>query len=168
MGKKGDLLRAAKKQSAHYTFTGAELEAHDAAVRAAYRKDLVGRLKEEARIASAEYEEDVKQRIRDHWDGIAREFYTPDEQENTNNMISYLLAISSRVLIEKFHWKPAPKDYYDRRNRTVQFAEAVVAELERVTQSENMDIRAYSEETYELYGVKYRNAEVEDGDADDS
>lgn len=67
-----------------------------------------------------------------------------------------LLSLSSRVLIEKFHWKPIPEDgIFDGRNKTAQFAKYMSEELNEITEDENADIRRYCEETYEKYGIKY-------------
>ena len=156
MGKKGAALRAAKKQSATYTFTGAQLEEHDRQVREAYREDLRPRMMEAAKAAAKQYEAETVARINAEWDARAKEFNTEDANENFINLLSYLLAVSSRVLIEKFHWKPIPKDgNYDRRNRTMRYAECLVNEIQRIAGDEKLDIRKYNEETYQLYGVKY-------------
>ena len=78
-------------------------------------------------------------------------------------ILALLLAVSCRVLIEKFHWKPIPKDgNYDRRNRTVQFCDCLVDEIQSITEDETKDIRRYCEEVRDEYGVefKYSRAEV--------
>lgn len=158
MGKTGKLIRKNKKQTSKYTFTGEQLEERDKAVIAEYRKTLDARMMESARNAARIYENEAEEHIQDYWDSIEKEFNTGDRQEDYNNLLSYLLSISSRVLIERFHWKPIPKDgNYDGRNRTYRFAQYVMQELAAISEDDEMDVRRYSAETFEKYGVKYVN-----------
>ena len=42
-----------------------------------------------------------------------------------------------------------------RRSRLLQFSEAVVKEVNRTFENDNVDIRAIGEEVYEKYGVRF-------------
>lgn len=161
MGKKGDLLRALKAQQKTYTFTHEQLQEHD---RVVIRDALVKAEKELMKKAQAEYDaknEELQKFIADEWETREKIFMENHPNENVISLMSLLLATSCRVLIEHFHWKPIPKDgLYDRRNRTMRFADYVVDELDKITQDENADIRKYCAETYDLYGVKFEVREV--------
>ena len=161
MGKKGDPLRAMKAQQKTYTFTHEQLQEHD---RVVIRDALVKAEKELMKKAQAEYDaknEELQKFIADEWETREKIFMENHPNENVISLMSLLLATSCRVLIEHFHWKPIPKDgIYDRRNRTMRFADYVVDELDKITQDENADIRRYCAETYDLYGVKFEVREV--------
>lgn len=149
MGKKGDLLRAMKAQQTTYTFTKAQLMEHDKKV----KHDILMRAKDDL---EAEARRQADAYVQREWGEREKLFVQNHPMDNVMTMMSLLLAVSSRVLIERFHWKPIPKDGdYDRRNRTVQFADYIVDELDKITRDVDADIRRYCEETYDLYGVKY-------------
>lgn len=161
MGKKGDMLRAMKAQQKTYIFTHEQLQEHD---RVVIRDALIKAEKELMKKAQAEYDaknEELQKFIADEWETREKIFMENHPNENVISLMSLLLATSCRVLIERFHWKPIPKDgLYDRRNRTMRFADYVVDELDKITQDENADIRKYCAETYDLYGVKFEVREV--------
>jgi len=161
MGKKGDLLRAMKAQQTTYTFTKAQLMEHD---RVVIRDALMKAEKELMKKAQAEYDaknEELQKFIADEWETREKIFMENHPNENVISLMSLLLATSCRVLIERFGWKPIPKDgIYDRRNRTMRFADCVVDEIGKITQDENADIRKYCAETYDLYGVKFEVTEA--------
>lgn len=149
MGKKGDLLRALKEQNTTYTFTKAQLMEHDKQV----KRDILLKAKEDL---EAEARRQADAYVQHEWSEREKLFVENHPMDNVMTMMSLLLAVSSRVLIERFHWKPIPKDgVYDRRNRTMRFADYIVDELDKITRDVDADIRRYCEETYDLYGVKY-------------
>ena len=110
MGKKGELLRLQKKQRATYTFTGEQLEAHDQAIVAARADKIKRDLMEQMEKEYAAREEHVKKVIEEEWKSREELFRGEDMADNFFLILSLLLATSCRVLIEKFHWKPIPKD----------------------------------------------------------
>lgn len=149
MGKKGDLLRAMKAQQTTYTFTKAQLMEHDKKV----KHDILLQAKDDLE-AEARRQADLY--VQTEWAEREKLFIENHPMDNVMTMMSLLLAVSSRVLIERFHWKPIPKDgVYDHRNRTMRFADYIVDELDKITRDVDADIRRYCEETYDLYGVKY-------------
>lgn len=163
MGKKGEMLRLQKKQRATYTFTGEQLEAHDQAIVAAradkIKRDLVEQMEKEY----AAREEHVKKVIEEEWKSREELFRGEDMADNFFLILSLLLATSCRVLIEKFHWKPIPKDgKYDRRNRTMRFSDYLIDEINSIVEDETKDIRRYCDEVYEEYGVKFIQQEVDE------
>ena len=149
------MLRAMKKQRATYTFTAEQLEEHDRQVRMA----AIERKKEDLKKYA-------KQVISD--DFAEREkIFSGDAVDVTMTVFSMLIAISCRVLVERFGWKPAPmrKDENnggDKRYKLTQFAYAVMEEVERLTADELLDIRKYAEEAYNVTGVKFVTEEVEE------
>ena len=155
MGKKGDLLRAMKKKRATYTFTAAQLEEHDRQVRMA----AIERKKEDLKKYA-------KQVISD--DFAEREkIFSGDAVDVTMTVFSMLIAISCRVLVERFGWKPAPMRKEegqggDRRYKLTQFAYYVMDEVDKLTADEFLDIRKYAEESYQLTGVKFEAEDIEE------
>ena len=156
MGKKGDLLRALKAVQKSYTFTHEQLKEHDRVVAIDALKRAEVELKKKV---DAEYEAknaEIQQFITDEWKSREEIFMESHPNDNVISIMGLLMATSSRVLIEKFGWKPIPKDgKYDRRNRTMRYADCLVDELQRIMNDENADIRRYCEETYDLYGIKF-------------
>ena len=158
MGKKGDALRAHRAANARYSFTGAELEARDKMLIDRFRESVMENAQKEldrqVKEIEAKHFEEMERFIADEWK--RREAMFSDKGERLNEILRLLLACSSRVLIEKFHWRPIPEDgNYDKRNRTYQFAEHLVEEVNEICCDETKDIRKYCDETYEKYGVKY-------------
>ena len=163
MGKKGELLRLQKKQRATYTFTGEQLEAHDQAIVAARADKIKRDLMEQMEKEYAAREEHVKKVIEEEWKSREELFRGEDMADNFFLILSLLLATSCRVLIEKFHWKPIPKDgKYDRRNRTMRFSDYLIDEINSIVEDETKDIRRYCDEVYEEYGVKFIQQEVDE------
>lgn len=156
MGKKGDALRALKAQSATYTFTRAQLEEHDRVILESYKERVREDCKRELDAQIAEHQKTIDKYINEEWKRREAIF---SEQDGTNlsELLSLLLCVSSRILIEKFHWKPIPKDgVCDLRNRTVKFSQYFANTINDICTDQNKDIRKYCEETYELYGIKYQ------------
>lgn len=155
MGKKGDLLRALKAQKT-YTFTHEQLKEHDRVVAIDALKRAEVELKKKVDAEYAAKNAEIQQFITDEWKSREEIFMESHPNDNVISIMGLLMATSSRVLIEKFGWKPIPKDgKYDRRNRTMRYADCLVDELQRIMNDENADIRRYCEETYDLYGVKF-------------
>lgn len=154
MGKKGAALRAERAASARYSFTGTELEARDKRLLDRYRNQI---MEDCTRKLEAQFEKNMKEvddHIAEEWK--KREAMFSDGGQRLNETLRLLLACSSRVLIEKFNWKPIPEDgNYDKRNRTYQFAKYLAEEVNDICNDDTKDIRRYCDETYEKYGVKY-------------
>lgn len=153
MGKKGDLLRAMKKQRATYTFTAEQLEEHDRQVRMAAIERKKDELKKYAhKVISEDFDERQK-------------LLSGDAADVTLNLFSMLISISCKVLVEHFGWKPAPmrKDETagDRRFKLTQFAYAVMDEVYKLTADELLDIRKYAEEAYQVTGVMFQTEDAE-------
>ena len=156
MGKKGDLLRALKAAQKSYTFTHEQLKEHDRVVAIDALKRAEVELKKKVDAEYAAKNAEIQQLITDEWKSREEIFMESHPNDNVISIMGLLMATSSRVLIEKFGWKPIPKDgKYDRRNRTMRYADCLVDELQRIMNDENADIRRYCEETYNLYGVKF-------------
>lgn len=154
MGKKGAALRAERAASARYSFTGAELEARDQRLLDRLRSQIMEECQKKLQEQFNENMKEVDEHIAEEWK--KREAMFNDKGERLSELLRLLLACSSRVLIEKFHWKPIPMDgNYDKRNRTYQFAEYLAAEINDICTDETKDIRRYCDETYEKYGVKF-------------
>ena len=158
MGKKGDILRAQRAATARYSFTGAELEARDRMIIDRFRKDVMEKcqaeLDRQVKEIESKHFDEMEAFVREEWK--KREAIFNDDGERLSEILRLLLATSSRVLIERFGWKPIPMDgNYDGRNRTHQFAKYLAEEVNAIACDETKDIRRYCDETYELYGVRY-------------
>ena len=154
MGKKGDALRAAKAQRATYTFTAAQLEAHDKEVRMRTLERKKDELKAYAReVLDRDFEERTK-------------LLTGDATDVTLNVFSMLISISCKVLVEHFGWKPIWR-HSTSRNRLSRFVLAVQQETEALLNDELLDIRKYAKEAYDITGVMLEvGEEEEDGETD--
>ena len=141
MGRKGDALRAAKKQQATYTFTAAQLAEHDR-----YVSDF----------AVQHRKEEINENVRKEWQRRADEFATPDLNENFMNAVAYMFAIPCRVLIEQFGWKPV-RYANCPQTRTEKLAIAMIEELNNISSNTKQDIRTYARETFDKYGLKFVN-----------
>lgn len=165
MGKNGELLRKLKAEKKTYTFTSAQLQEHDEFVirqkRDEIKRKLVAEMDEKYKAKEAELQE----AIRKEWADRESKFKGDDWSDNFFLMMSLLLSVSCRVLIEKFHWKPIPKDkYWNKTNRLARFGDAIIDEINGICNDEMKDIRWYVDETYELYGVKFMQTEDDDSD----
>lgn len=98
-------------------------------------------LKEYAEQAAAEYEQCTIEAIH-----VAT-------SEDVNDLLSYLLALSARVLVEHFGWKPVR--FNVRKTRLERFAECLIAEINRI-EDNGITLRDYVAETEQLYGVRFK------------
>ena len=160
MGKKGEALRAAKRQQTMYHFTREQLAAHDQFVREEFRercmKDVEEKVWQKMEPIFDEKKKELEKAILDDWDERKRLFASEVPENNFLEFICCMMSVSIRVLIEKFHWKPVPKDgFYDRRLAIVRFSDYVKTEIDMISADEMQDIRKYNEETFKLYGVKF-------------
>lgn len=155
MGKKGELLRQQKAQNVTYTFTRAQLEEHDKKILETYKERVREDCREQLRAQAAEYQKEIDRHIDEEWE---RREALIHEENGISELLSLLLCVSSRILIEDFGWKPIGK--VTRRNKTVKFAEKFAETITDICTDESKDIRAYCDETYELYGVTFRQVDM--------
>ena len=179
MGKSGDALRRAKQEKV-YTFTKAQLEARDQAL-IQNRKDLIleaakkdleeERIKKQRELDS--YIEDVRKDLEEErakkqqelssyieaeW-RQREELFGGSHRENMFLILSLLLAMPARILVEHFDFKPVPIGRRSRQTKIERFAEILAEEINRLMDDETKDIRRYCDETYELYGVRFNMQE---------
>ena len=155
MGKKGDLLRAQKAQRVTYTFTAEQLQEHDRQVRDAYKKQADQHMRKLWDEYDRKQREEFDAHIHELWNERMKEFNEGMPEDKITVMLSYLLSISARVLIEQFGWTPVEGHRYTRRNRIVRFSNAVVDEIMKITANKMIGIQEYTAETYRLYGVRF-------------
>ena len=155
MGKAGAALRAAKKETTVYTFTRAQLEARDESLKKEWREMFERESRRVVDRLMKERAAEMQKQIEEEWAKRAAEFNTGDREEDFFSLLQYMLAIPVRVLVERFGWQPAVNGS-DGRYRLVRFADYVIEELERVSGDDLLDIRKYSEETAERYGVQFK------------
>lgn len=102
MGKKGDLLRALKEQNTTYTFTKAQLMEHDKQV----RRDILLKAKEDL---EAEARRQADAYVQHEWAEREKLFIENHPMDNIVTIMSLLLAVSSRVLIEQVPLEAYPE-----------------------------------------------------------
>ena len=141
MGKKGDLLRAMKDQRTTRTFTEAQLKEHDRQVIMEYFKVTKPLVMKEAAEIDRKRDEDFEKHAHKVW------------EENAVALISYFLALSSRVLIEQFGWK-AP-NAHKKPVRVMRYGKAMMDEINNVPKTDKKTLVGYAEETKNLYGVEF-------------
>ena len=131
---------------------------------------MIDRNEELKKVLTAEFEEkwraketEINRKIDEEWERRAEALGGSDAAERMEKVLGLLLSVPARVLCEKFHWQPV-RDENDHRSKLLQFSEAVVAEVNRICEDEYADIRAYSQETYEKYGVKYELQEDDESE----
>ncbi len=133
MGRTGDLLRQKGKQSAKYTVTGEWLENHDRLVIEQYEKSRAEDRKRE--------EKENVQHVNNAW------------KENATAAMSFWLAVSVRILIEEFNWKP-PRYKNARQTRTERYSNTLIDKINEISEDPR-GFRKYAEETRELYGIEF-------------
>ena len=162
MGKKGDLLRAEKAGKTVYTFTRQQLEEHDRFLLDQKRDELKRKLTEEMEAKYTEREKEALKNIHKEWDEREAMFKSGSAEDGFMMMLSLLLAVSARILVEQFGWKPIPKGGYSDRRKLGRFSAAIVDTINDICSDENKDIRRFCDETYEKYGVRFVMKEDEE------
>lgn len=99
----------------------------------------------------------IMKEVREEWERREEMLSGKDDGEIVQNVLCLLLAVPVKVLCEKFKWKPYPLNQEENKNsRILKFSEAVIRETNEVFSDKNIDIRAYGEEVYRKYGIRYR------------
>ena len=101
-----------------------------------------------------EITKEIDEHIQEEWKQREQEMSGENEQERIEKVLALLMSVPARILCEQFGWTGLRSEN-DHRSRLYRFSEAVVAEVNRICGDENADIRAYRDETYEMYGIKY-------------
>lgn len=163
MGKKGDLLRAQKAQSTTYTFTAAQLQEHDDFIIKEHQDKFRAKMEAELKKRYEEKEAEIAEFVKKEWDSREAIFDKENFGVNFMTLISMLLAVTSRVLVEQFGWTPIPKDgYFTKRFKLARFGDAIVSEINAICMDSQGDIRKYCDEVYEKYGVKFISEEADE------
>lgn len=111
-----------------------------------------------------EVKDSIMKGVREEWERREEMLSGKDDGEIVQNVLCLLLAVPVKVLCEKFKWKPYPLNQEENKNsRILKFSEAVIRETNEVFADKNIDIRAYGEEVYRKYGIRYRIEEEDDG-----
>lgn len=160
MGKKGDALRAKKAKAIKYYWSDEDLEAHDKLLLETHEKEFREKMEALLKTRYEEKEAELAGFVKKEWDSREAIFDKDNFGVNFMTLISMLLAVSSRVLVEQFGWMPIPKDrYFTKRYKLARFGDAVVNEINAICTDTQGDIRKYCDEVYELYGVKFISEE---------
>ena len=134
--------RQQEKDKVHYQLTAEEIRQIE--------KKAVESKKEQIR-------DSIMKEVREEWERREEMLSGKDDGEIVQNVLCLLLAVPVKVLCEKFKWKPYPLNQEENKNsRILKFSEAVIRETNEVFSDKNIDIRAYGEEVYRKYGIRYR------------
>lgn len=158
MGKNGFLLRQKKAQNVKYTFTSEQLEAHDRLLLKNYRDKVANETKKQIK----DYEAQVMAKVDEEWKSREAMLNNTDEEEKFFLILQYLLSVSVRVLVEKFHWTPCPNNRTDNRYRLQKFADHMADEIANICSNELEDIRDYCDTTFKKYGIRFLMQSYED------
>ena len=161
MGKKGDLLRAQKKQTKTYVFTAEQLEEHDRQVKAAYKEYALERLADDIEKVRKEAEKVETENILKVWHRREREFKEGAPVEILANCLKYAFAISCNVMIRDFGWK-VRKSSAGRKANIERFAEALAREFNAVTDSDVDGVAEYADRVRKEFGIYF----LREGDRD--
>lgn len=146
MGKSGDLLQRMKREQ-KMTVTRGWMEDHDRTVREQAIRDRAKEMEAEAvKLARS----------------IISEWASEDSGElNVQEIIRYMLAVTIKVLVDKFHWQTVPpgRKPEDKRYNIVRYALFVDNELERLKNWGT--IKEYSEKVIAEYGIGFITEEIE-------
>ena len=145
MGKNGDRLRAEKDNRVVYHFSKAQLLEHDKMV---------------AQIAIEQRKKELRAVVDRNVDEVMREYFNEEREIDIYKVLLYALSVSCKVLIERFGWSPIRKRI-DPRMRVFRFAMGVQEELEEIKKYK--DLRTYSKEVYDKYGVGWITTDDEEG-----
>lgn len=143
-------------------FTEAQLAEHDRQVVAAYKKNADRHMRKVWDEYDHRQRDEFDKHINELWHQRWEELNTGTPEEQIDTMLSYLLAISARVLIERFGWLPLNGHRFTRRNKIVRFCNAVIDELDRIAHDKTIGAHEYAAETYRLYGVRFMMEETDD------
>lgn len=102
MGKKGELLRQQKKDRVTYTFTAAQLIEHDKHVLESKKADIMRDCQERLDAEMKEREAEMQKMVEDEWHKREQLFSSGDKARDFFNLLSYTMAVSARVLVERF------------------------------------------------------------------
>lgn len=140
------------KKPVYYQYTASQIEMMKRLAVSAKEDEIRARVKGE-----------VEKLVEAEWKRREELLSGDNEEERLLKILSLLMSVPARILVEKFHWLPV-RDENDHRSKLLQFSEAVVNEINRICGDENADIGQYADETYEKYGVKYTVEDRETGE----
>lgn len=135
--------KALAQKPVYYQYTADQIEMMKRQAVAAKEAEIRSRVKE-----------DVVGLLESEWKRREDLLNSQNDEERVLEVLSLLMSVPARILVDKFHWLPV-RDENDRRSKLLQFSEAVVAEVNRICGDEKADIERYAAETYEICGVKY-------------
>lgn len=161
MGKNGDRLRAAKAARVTRTFTEEQLREHDRQVVEAYKESADRHMRKVWDDFDHRQREEFDAHVNKIWRERAEEFQSGTPAEQMETMLSYLLSVSARVLIEQFGWTPIEGHRFTKHNRLVRFCDAVIKEIDSVASNKDIGIQEYAAETYKKYGVCFQMEQEE-------
>lgn len=141
-----------------YQYTLAQIEEIKRQAVQAQREKLKEILTAEFNAKWEAKEKAINKAIDEEWKRREALFSDGDAAERMERVLGLLLTVPVRILCEKFRWQPV-RDENDRRSKLLRFSEAVVAEVNRICGDDHEDVRAYSQDVYEKYGVKYEMQE---------
>lgn len=158
MGKKGDALRAAKKQRVVYSFTKEELEARDKQLLLEHTERLHEKM---TAVVDAQWkikEENAKKIVQEEWDERMKLFNSGDAANNMVEFTRLAMMIPFKALVEHFGWQPAKptkRGVPNGRYNITRLHDLCALELNNIASDEDADLRSYYKEAVKVTGVHF-------------
>lgn len=137
----------------------AERENKMAQTRYEYTNEQIEQIKNQAVAEAAERikaktRAEIDKHIDEEWRKREEFFSGADETERMQKALCLLMSVPVKILCEDFGWK-SPRWENDMHNKLWRFVDAVIKEVNRVSDDQSIDIRRYGEEVTRKYGIEF-------------
>lgn len=120
-----------------------------------YTAEQIAEIRRQAVLQrKAELDEYVNKIVAKEFEERTKAIKGETTEETIQLVLCLLLAVPTKILCDKFGWQPVDAGS-DRRARLKRFAELVVAEVNRISDDEMIDIRDYAKQVLDECGVGY-------------
>lgn len=137
----------------------AERENKMAQTRYEYTNEQIEQIKNQAVAEAAERikaktRAEIDKHIDEEWRKREEFFSSSDETERMQKALCLLMAVPVKILCEDFDWK-RPRRENDMQSKLWRFVNAIIKEVNKVSEDQSIDIRRYGEEVAQKYGIEF-------------
>ena len=133
----------------------AERENKMAQTRYEYTNEQIEQIKNQAVAEAAErIRAEIDKHIDEEWRKREEFFSGSDETERMQKALCLLMAVPVKILCEDFDWK-RPRRENDTQSKLWRFVDAIIKEVNKVSEDQSIDIRRYGEEVAQKYGIEF-------------
>ena len=137
----------------------AERENKMAQTRYEYTNEQIEQIKNQAVAEAAERikakpRAEIDKHIDEEWRKREELFSGSDETERMQKALCLLMAVPVKILCEDFDWK-RPRRENDTQSKLWRFVDAIIKEVNKVSEDQSIDIRRYGEEVAQKYGIEF-------------